>query len=140
MGTALILYEPPLPDGLYILSGKTPIPATDRRAWALWWHRVENRILAQTTVAGCVVSTVFLGIDHSFGVGSDPILFETMVLGDRRNDVCRRYRTWDEAMEGHKEIVGGMRWDRIRKIYSGTLFYGCMALVAVYFLSSLLAG
>lgn len=117
MGTALVPYKS-LVDGLYILSDKTPIPATDRDLWALWWHQPGNRILAQTNVAGSLVSTIFLGMDHSFGDGSDPILFETMVFGDRVDEISRRYRTWDDAMEGHEKIVKEIRRDEIKRIYS----------------------
>ena len=64
-----------------------------------------------------VVSTVFLGIDHNFEItdGSDPILFETMIFDQTdaktkfRDLVCKRYRTWYEAMVGHREAVKYVR-------------------------------
>jgi hypothetical protein len=57
------------------------------------------------TVQGDVsVSTVFLGLDHNFGEGGAPLLFETMVFGLPGED-CRRYSTWAEAEEGHARIV-----------------------------------
>jgi hypothetical protein len=72
----------------------------------------ENRKrVAKTTIGPYTVSTVFLSIDHNFGKGQ-PILFETMIWSDKdiNNpgaffDVQYRYRTWEEAMEGHRRIV-----------------------------------
>ena len=49
-----------------------------------------------------VVSTVFLGLDHSFG-GGPPLLFETMIFDGGEEEHCVRYSTWQQAEEGHKE-------------------------------------
>ena len=46
------------------------------------------------------VSTVWLGLDHSFGAGP-PIIFETMVFGGPYNQECWRYSTEQQAREGH---------------------------------------
>ncbi len=58
---------------------------------------------------GDIVSTVWLGIDHSFDYDEfhKPIIFETMIFSDNPeydND-CERYSTEEEAMEGHKRFV-----------------------------------
>lgn len=52
------------------------------------------------------VSTVFLGIDHSFNE-SKPLLFESMVFPEGSYDEieCRRYYTYEEAIAGHKELI-----------------------------------
>lgn len=50
------------------------------------------------------VSTVFLGLDHSWN-GPPPLLFETMVFGGTHNQDCERYATWDEAEKGHAAMV-----------------------------------
>ena len=57
------------------------------------------------------VSTVFLGLDHSFG-GPRPILFETMAFVDNKDVGCERYSTWAEAKAGHQ------RW--VKKIFRPT--------------------
>lgn len=67
-------------------------------------HLVE---LTEFHVAGqtepVVVSTVFLGMDHGFGFGARPVLFETLVRpGDALQE---QYCSWDEAVAGHKAIV-----------------------------------
>jgi hypothetical protein len=70
------------------------------------------------------VSTVFLGIDHNWARDPDDpaVLFETLVFGEERTYqwrgktrayreslAQRRYRTWAEAEEGHKEMCEEMR-------------------------------
>lgn len=66
----------------------------------------KNRRVAKDEFNGHMVSTVFLGLDHSFGYGQ-PLLFESMVFKDGSwNDLdSRRYATWDEAIAGHGELV-----------------------------------
>jgi hypothetical protein len=55
------------------------------------------------------VSTVFLGLDHSFG-GGPPVLFETMVFGmPDGSEYQDRYHTWQEAEAGHREVVRKLR-------------------------------
>lgn len=72
--------------------------------WAIWMEG-SNCVLATTKLHGIVVSTVFLGYDHSF-VQGPPILFQTMVFAGSLRDVyCDRYATKKEALEGHKKAV-----------------------------------
>ena len=88
----------------YILKGQTPTLARDVLHWAEWFE-TANRIVKQTVFAnGTRVSTVFLGIDHSFSNGP-PLLFETMVFGGPYHGEEDRYTTWDEAEAGHAAIV-----------------------------------
>lgn len=65
----------------------------------------KNRRIAFTEIDAVQVSTVFLGIDHSFGDDDEPILFETMVFGGDHNESCYRYATKKEALIGHGNIV-----------------------------------
>ncbi len=56
------------------------------------------------------VSTVFLGIDHSFGQRGSPLLFETLVTSKYDcpyMDEMERYATYAEAQAGHN------RWAKI---------------------------
>ena len=56
-----------------------------------------------------LVSTVFLGFDHSFGHGK-PQIFETLVMGPEPYDgICFRYSTETEAVEGHEKVVQLLR-------------------------------
>ena len=69
--------------------------------------------LCQTWIGNYFVSTVWMhGIDYAMGRGTTPVLFETMVFpivsyeADMRYDLdCRRWCTFDEAINGHQEIV-----------------------------------
>lgn len=88
----------------YRLEGHKAVRESDLLTWARWFGSA-NRVVKQTEVVkGVEVSTVFLGIDHNFS-GGDPILFETMIFGGARDQECERYRTWDEAAQGHTRIV-----------------------------------
>ena len=57
---------------------------------------------------GIIVSTIFLGLDHSFGNGP-PLLFETRVFGGSMDGDMRRYITRKEAERGHLDMVGMVR-------------------------------
>lgn len=87
--------------GHYILDGKTPV-AADLMTWARWLESAERHV-AKDNVAGHLISTVFLGLDHRFGDGP-PLLFETMVFKDGSSceDWCERCSTWDEAVAMHE--------------------------------------
>ena len=90
-------------NGQYILDGKEPKPIEDLLEWAKAMER-QNRVVKQTQIGDVKVSTVFLGLDHSFGGGA-PLLFETMIFGGKEDGYQDRYSTWDEAIEGHKKAV-----------------------------------
>ena len=74
----------------------------------LEWERVRDekmRRVAHDTVGGIDVSTIFLGMDHSFGLGV-PILFETMTFKGRNSDHLQlRYCCYANAERGHQEVV-----------------------------------
>lgn len=94
----------------YVLdANRNPMPCEDLMEWAEWFELVENRRVAQDQVGDVKISTVFLGIDHNFGGGGMPILFETMIFGGEHDQWQDRCCTWDEAEEMHKralDIVG----------------------------------
>jgi hypothetical protein len=88
----------------YRLEGKTPVPANDVLEWARWYDKA-NRHVADTTIGRVRVSTVFLGLDHSFSRGGDPVLFETLIFGGPLDQEGERYTSWDEALKGHAAAV-----------------------------------
>ena len=94
----------------YILDGTQPIQVSyeDLGRWRTMTdpHVGNTWVISRTTGAGVQVSTVFLGIDHNWTGQGRPILFETMVFGGGEvwEDVQQRYRTWQEAQEGHAII------------------------------------
>jgi hypothetical protein len=89
----------------YILSvAGDPIPEPDMMKWARWFEK-GNRQVARTELPGDItISTVFLGIDHSFG-GGEPQLFETMIFGGPLDQTQDRYATRQAAVNGHEYYV-----------------------------------
>jgi hypothetical protein len=83
----------------YILVGHEVVAETDVHKWGQWMEN-HSRIVSKTELADCEISTVFLGLDHQYGDGQ-PLIFETMIFGDKGDQYQERYSTWDEAVAGH---------------------------------------
>lgn len=80
-----------------------PISLTE---WARLFEDRDYQRVRSTMLAGIHVSTVWLGLDHSFSDGGTPVIFETMVFGkDDDEEICVRYCTEDEAIIGHIAMV-----------------------------------
>lgn len=79
-----------------------PEPCSNLLAWGRWFQTAERRV-ALTTVGDVEVSTVFLGLDHSFG-GDVPLLYETLVMGGACDGDITRYSTRQQAEDGHAAI------------------------------------
>jgi hypothetical protein len=67
-----------------------------------------DRIVAADDVGEATVSTVWLGLNHSFTDGP-PLIFETMVFGGEHDQDQERYSTEAEALAGHRRIVESLR-------------------------------
>lgn len=87
----------------YTLIGKLPVPCRDLLEWGFWLETADRHV-ARTNVGCLWVSTVFLGLDHSFGSG-EPLLFETIVFNGDEVESQDRCSTWDEAERHHAEAV-----------------------------------
>jgi hypothetical protein len=89
----------------YVLEGHEAVPC-DAMTWARWFEDAgKERIVALTEITPEVrVSTVFLGLDHSFG-GPVPLVFETMIFGGEHDEDQWRYTTWAEAVAGHERAM-----------------------------------
>lgn len=82
--------------------------------WAMWMEtadRVVGRDDIEIDGEEVRISTVFLGIDHSFGLGGPPVLFETMIFNGKHNDYQERYCTLEEAKVGHLLAVEMARFN-----------------------------
>lgn len=91
-------------DKHYILEGKEPKEAT-LQEWGNWFNTADRHV-DRTQINGKDVSTVFLGLDHNYGPGTTPVLFETMIFGlDGHDEYCERYCTWEEAEAGHAKAI-----------------------------------
>jgi hypothetical protein len=81
-----------------------PVPCDDVLEWAKWFgQNTARRIVAQDHAGVVGVSTVFLGLDHSWTDGP-PLLYETMVFGGPLTGEQQRYSTREQALRGHQEM------------------------------------
>ena len=86
----------------YILKDKKVIPVEDISEWSEFYEDIKNSRVDQTVKDGVRVSTVFLGIDHSF-MGNIPLIFETMIFGGENDQYQDRCSTWKQAEAMHKK-------------------------------------
>lgn len=99
----------------YILVGQTPVPVdpcdpytpaglAGLLEWARWFEDADRRVMCSQFFDLCVVSTVFLGLDHAWG-GGPPLLYETMVFWDDQGaHEMARCATWLEAEAQHRAM------------------------------------
>ena len=89
--------------------------------WAEYFHAADRKVAYTELRTGggaeVRVSTIFLGLDHSF-LGGPPILFETMVFSEELlpgDTYEERYATKAEAEEGHKRVVAQVVIDLVER-------------------------
>jgi hypothetical protein len=107
-----------------------PEPCSDVIEWAHWFEEADRQV-CRDEFHGVTVSTVFLGLatcNADLRDTSLDYMFETMVFADSKelqkilsdniqegsiiylllggDDIQRRYRTKDEAVDGHIELLG----------------------------------
>lgn len=86
------------------------VRAKDVIEWGEFFHSPEH-IVARSYFWWGRISTVFLGIDHSFRFLEEepgaPVVFESMVFGHNSWSelAMDRYTTWDEAETGHARLM-----------------------------------
>jgi hypothetical protein len=98
-----------MPIRYYKLEGKIPVAVESFKDWNLWMASVS---FADTTVMyndfnDSLVSTRFVGVDLNPGSSnskSQPMVFETQVMGGALDGKKNLYPTWDEAVQGHLKI------------------------------------
>jgi hypothetical protein len=78
--------------------------------------------VGNTLIGNQRISTVFLHFDHSLNFGtteesSDPVLFESMIFEGPHNEYQRRYNTYDEALQGHNNLVKALEEERHPDFY-----------------------
>lgn len=111
----------------YILDEKRQVKEVDLMTWANWLESDKGgkaRQIGFDRLDDIYISTVFLGLDHSFGMGR-PLIFETMVFANKETEVemfgkkhtihrsldeySNRYTTMDEAKAGHESLVNDLK-------------------------------
>lgn len=87
----------------YILDADgNPVPCPDLMTWGRWMQTADRHV-ALTRFEGVRISTVFLGLDHSWDDGP-PVLFESMVFGGPLDGEMRRYTSRADADAGHTAL------------------------------------
>ena len=88
---------------MYVLDDHgQPLRCDDLFVWAEWFEGSgEKRVVAQDAVGDVRVSTVFLGLDHHWGFGGPPVLWETMIVGGPHDGYEERYSSREDARAGH---------------------------------------
>lgn len=75
-----------------------------------WDNRIIRQDYFQLDDRRYFMSTVDLGLDHSFGFSDKPIYWETMIFdhtyGEDFDDVyCERYSSLEDAIANHERIL-----------------------------------
>jgi len=66
----------------------------------------EKRVVKQDHVGDVFISTVFLGLDHSWPRDNNiPLLWETMIFGGEHDQYMDRYTSYEDAVEGHQKAL-----------------------------------
>jgi hypothetical protein len=84
-----------------------------RAEWCLLF--AGDRHVALTRIGDAEVSTVWLGIDHNFGLGGAPLIYETMIFGGEHDEEQWRWPNRDAALAGHDQAVALARDARTRQ-------------------------
>ena len=60
------------------------------------------------------VSTVFLGLDHSWN-NKGLVLWETMIFGGEHDQYQERYSSYEDALEGHQRAIDLINQNKEKK-------------------------
>jgi hypothetical protein len=101
--------------GYYVLNGKTPQPVGDVLQWARWMEDAHRHVAKQTfgheAIGTVDVSTVFLGLDHSWNGGRRfwMIFDESGIVVGPDDEYQTRCGTWEEAEAMHRLAVESVK-------------------------------
>lgn len=75
-----------------------------------YMFNTHTKHIADDIVNGKRVSTIWLGIDHSWECVAKPLVFETMIFDKNSEELyyeiyLDRYSTWKEAEDGHQRAI-----------------------------------
>lgn len=97
------------------------VEVDDPLVWGRWHDDINNRRVAldhgHDKDGDWELSSVCLGLDHSFDEHGPPIIFETMLFRKDKSASddgdCWRFATWQETMSFHKRKVAELRGIRL---------------------------
>jgi hypothetical protein len=95
-----------MPNHYYKLEGQTPVAVESFMEWSLWMMSAKTTVMINE-LNDCIISTRFVGIDLNPGSSnsnSQPMVFETLVMGGSLDGKKNLYPTWDDAIQGHLKI------------------------------------
>jgi hypothetical protein len=94
----------------YKLDNKHNVVPCELIEFGIFMKDHENVIVKQEHIGEYHISTVFLGLDHSFRECDAPLVFETMVFdGPQDYEYQTRCSTWDGALDMHKKACNYVR-------------------------------
>lgn len=100
----------PLDPYTYILDDdRRPVNVANDDAWFMWFTNEQLRRVAVDNVGVATISTVFGGIDRSYGHAPHPLVFETMIFGGDHDGWTELSASWAEAELIHAEAVAMIR-------------------------------
>ncbi len=74
--------------------------------WGKLMNDRDYKIIKQEDVGKYWISTVWIGLNYSWDEKAPPLIFETMVFtNDKDEQECERYSTEQEALKGHRAMV-----------------------------------
>ena len=105
----------PLDPFTYILDDERRlVNVKNDEAWFIWFRDIERRLVARDEIDGdVVVSTIFGGIDRSYGRASAPMVFETIVFGGEHDGWEEWSASWAEAELVHAEACAIVRGELV---------------------------
>ena len=92
---------------LYILKYRKPVVCPDLKKWGKQFDRKRRRVRFTILHKDLEVSTVFLGVNHSWDGGLE--LFETAIIDHGEFEIVSRCDTWRHALKQHWKAVDELR-------------------------------
>lgn len=99
----------------YILDRDNKPIEADPLVYIDWIHNNPSRkAVKQESIGDVRVSTVFLGLNHSYE-GGEPVLWETMVFEGSLDGYQERYTSYEEALTGHEFAVQMVKNNQLKE-------------------------
>ena len=92
-----------------------PVGTNDIKLYGQWKRTPEaeaQRAVGRDEVGEYYIRTSFILIDHGFGAGGPPVLWETLITGPEGSEYDQfidRYTSHAAALRGHKKYVERLR-------------------------------